>query len=152
MLYLSLSLFAENVFYIEQLLSGELQLSWSLDGQRVQRVDSPLQEIFFSLHCKGWYPLWCRSKYVARQTGTSGCATMIYLCSVTICTVILLPGTLEGTDQVLQWPFPCVCVCLCVCPHAMTLSIHMGDQVAITDCACSHLCTAVPKGCYLCLF
>lgn len=54
---------------------------WWHHSRVMQRVNSPLQDILFLLHCKGKYLLWCRWKYVARQTGTSGCARMIHICA-----------------------------------------------------------------------
>ncbi len=68
------------------------------------RVDSPLKEILSLLHCKRWYSLWCRWKYVARQTGTSGCARMIYsnvyvVCSIPIFTTILFTVVHSSTQR-----------------------------------------------------
>lgn len=45
----------------------------------MQKMDLTVQERLSPLHYKGWDLLGCRWKYVARQTGTSACARMIYV-------------------------------------------------------------------------
>ncbi len=84
--------------------SGHGCSMWWHHSRVLQRVDSPLEEILSSLHCKRWYSLWCRWNYVARQRGTSGCAWMIYstmyvVCSVPICTAILFTVVHSSTQR-----------------------------------------------------
>ncbi len=84
--------------------SGHGCSMWWHHSRVLQRVDSPLEEILSSLHCKRWYSLCCRWNYVARQKGTSGCAWMIYstmyvVCSVPICTAILFTVVHSSTQR-----------------------------------------------------
>ena len=94
-----------SIATIDRVLS-EIKCAWNnctkchFEGNNeMQRVDLPLQEILSLLHCKGWYTLWCRWKCVAKQTGTSGCARMIYLFSVTIHTVMLFTFVHSSTKS-----------------------------------------------------